>query len=319
MKINKIYFLLLFSILPLLSFHTTDKKITTTPQANNWMSFFGDNRPLHFISIPGTHDSGALHDGNTLGFTTYAKTQDYSIADQLNFGIRYLDIRCNYKDGEFKIYHGSVDQKQDFDDVLKTCRSFLAANPSETIIMSVKQEKSNITNNTYSQRFYQYTQAYPNLFYLGNKIPNLGKVRGKIVLVRRFISGDNFGINTYSNWPDNAIADVTNADKVNYYFQDVYKVQSNTTKFNQIKEVNDLSKKEQSMSRDNRKFYFNFTSGQLQGSSGNKIKNVSNVINPKILDYYAESENQNNYLGMVIVDFATANLARTIYMTNFNQ
>lgn len=56
------------------------------------MSQLDDNKRLSEMTIPGTHDSGTytLGDGPV---DSAAKCQTQSIAEQLNNGIRYLDIR----------------------------------------------------------------------------------------------------------------------------------------------------------------------------------------------------------------------------------
>jgi len=308
----------------LFSFQKREDKNTSIQyiEGKNWMSFIGDQRPLNFMSIPGSHDAGALYnyDLPIIGTVTYAQTQNKSIKDQLNFGVRFLDIRCkNDSNGNFQIFHGSTDQKQTFDSVLNTCKEFLKNNPSETIIMSVREENSSSGGDRFYKDFMAYSNKseYENLFYLDNYIPTLGEVRGKIVLIRRFYSESKCGINTYSSaiWPDNAMTSTINSDGVKFYFQDAYTVKSNAEKFQQIFDTNELSKDEKKLSRDKRMFYFNFTSGQT--GSGNKIKNVSNYINPKLIDYYMQSDNKNNFYGMVITDFMSADLASVIYMTNF--
>ena len=63
MKIHHKY-LVLVSLALIFSLLTLNNKMNINaqePQGKNWMSFIGDQRPLQFISIPGTHDSGALH------------------------------------------------------------------------------------------------------------------------------------------------------------------------------------------------------------------------------------------------------------------
>ncbi|WP_228453080.1 hypothetical protein [Chryseobacterium sp. CH1] len=73
-------------------------------QMNSWMAGLQDNISLSKISIPGTHDSGARIDAPVVSGT--AKTQDLSIAEQLNAGVRFLDIRCRHIDNSFTIIMG---------------------------------------------------------------------------------------------------------------------------------------------------------------------------------------------------------------------
>ena len=326
MKIHHKY-LVLVSLALIFSLLTLNNKMNINaqePQGKNWMSFIGDQRPLQFISIPGTHDSGALHNLSIKDiFTnkdivlTYAQTQNKTIVEQLEMGVRYLDIRCRFNNGKFEIYHGSVSQKQSFDDVIKACQKFLKENPSETIIMNIKEENSKTTNNTFSQRFVQYYYSYPNLFEIGNHIPKLGEVRGKIVVIRRFVSGDNIGIDAQSFWKDNTTFIAENKNGVQFYIQDNYKFNKNELKFDNFKKALEESGKEIKMNRGSRKLHLNFTSGQLDGASGSKIKAVSDYINPKLVSLFSQTQYQNSFNGIIITDFVNEDIARIIYETNF--
>lgn len=78
----------------------------------NWMTNLFNNengfpvRPLHQITIPGTHDAGCYIDhGNYFNFLS--RTQTETIGQQLTGGIRYFDIRpCKTGNNEFWTYHG---------------------------------------------------------------------------------------------------------------------------------------------------------------------------------------------------------------------
>ena len=54
------------------------------------MKNLSDNSKITEFSIPGTHDSGALLP------IPFAQTQKLSFANQLNNGIRFLDIRLRH-------------------------------------------------------------------------------------------------------------------------------------------------------------------------------------------------------------------------------
>lgn len=59
-----------------------------------WMKSLHDTLPVCKISIPGTHDSGAVKGGKML------KTQSVGISAQLQQGIRAFDIRLEKKNGK---------------------------------------------------------------------------------------------------------------------------------------------------------------------------------------------------------------------------
>lgn len=102
---------------------------------SSWMRDIPDNTRVTTLSIPGTHDSCSI-DG-PLGF---AKTQNLDLTDQLNTGIRFLDIRlAHYQDNLFA-HHNAVHMEKSWADILGICSDFLREYPTETILMSVKEE-----------------------------------------------------------------------------------------------------------------------------------------------------------------------------------
>ncbi|SCZ51531.1 MULTISPECIES: phosphatidylinositol-specific phospholipase C [Photorhabdus] len=161
---------------------------------NAWMGqLHDDNRLLSHITIPGTHESCAHRNISGL-----AKCQDLSVSDQLQLGIRYLDIRCHaetnnrgfvidgYKDRWiFEMHHGIINEYIVFDKVVIDCQNFLKANPSETILMSIKQEQSTEPDELFNAIFKHYKDKYSPLFHDDSQIPKLGDVRGKIVVISR--------------------------------------------------------------------------------------------------------------------------------------
>src|SRR5439155_23215825 len=125
---------------------------------------------------------------------------------------RFVDIRCRHIGDAFAIHHGSIYQNMNFDDVLNACFSFLTSNPGECIIMSVKEEYDPSNNTrTFEQTFDAYTAKNPTHWYLGDAVPTLGSVRGKIVLLRRFSAASTpKGIDA-TNWADNTTFTINNA------------------------------------------------------------------------------------------------------------
>ena len=84
---------------------------------------------LDELAIPGTHDSGA-----TLGGRRVA-CQDLPIGEQLSLGVRYLDIRVSLQRGRFGVHHNQWFQQLTLDEVLQTCRDFLAVHPTECLLL----------------------------------------------------------------------------------------------------------------------------------------------------------------------------------------
>jgi 1-phosphatidylinositol phosphodiesterase len=110
---------------------STDEIISNT----SWMGDIPDDVLVTALSIPGTHDSGCIE-----GPIGIAKTQNVDISEQLNAGIRFLDIRlAHYQDNLF-VHHDVIYMGKSYKDVLRICADFLAQHPTETILMSVREE-----------------------------------------------------------------------------------------------------------------------------------------------------------------------------------
>lgn len=102
----------------------------------SWMYDIPDETPLTALSLPGTHNSCCI--GGPFGF---AQTQDLDLPHQLLAGVRFLDIRlAHYQDNLF-VHHDLVDMEKCYSDILDICSDFLCRFPSETIIMSIKDER----------------------------------------------------------------------------------------------------------------------------------------------------------------------------------
>lgn len=81
------------------------------------MATLNNNKLISDITIPGTHDAMALHGGPA------AQCQAWSPMDQLEAGIRYLDLRVSGENLEIK--HGITYQHITFPEVIEKIKFFL--------------------------------------------------------------------------------------------------------------------------------------------------------------------------------------------------
>lgn len=103
---------------------------------SSWMRDISDDARVTALSIPGTHDTCSVD-----GLLGFGKTQNLDLLDQLNAGIRFLDIRLShYRDNLF-VHHDVVHMGKSYADVLDICTNFLTQYPSEAILLSVKNEE----------------------------------------------------------------------------------------------------------------------------------------------------------------------------------
>ncbi|WP_138429826.1 phosphatidylinositol-specific phospholipase C domain-containing protein [Fodinibius saliphilus] len=198
---------------------------------NNWLAGISDSKSIAEINLPGTHDSAAI---NTTVHTPYA-CHNMSITDQLNGGIRVLDVRLkvNKKDGKYKFItcHGDigsstgVNEYQSFPTLLDECKNFLNNNGSETVIMSLKiddwaghdGDQSNVL-----KALEKLLSSYPTA--TSKILPQLGDIRGKIFLYNRINDQLRFGAPV--RWPDatsGAYAKSYSNRSYKVYVQDKYK------------------------------------------------------------------------------------------------
>ena len=172
------------------------------PARADWMRFLPNNVEIRRMSIPGTHDSGAYKVRfamDNLGFQSVI-TQRLDLKNQLEAGIRFLDIRIGHIGGEFRIYHIATDLDQNFDQVLATLNDFLFRHPDETVLMRVQMERKENEQGTFESVFLGYYGKYKDRFanYFDGDSPTLGQVRGKIVLLQEFAASKYYGLKYHS-------------------------------------------------------------------------------------------------------------------------
>ncbi|PNY25091.1 1-phosphatidylinositol phosphodiesterase [Tolypocladium capitatum] len=164
-------------------------------RANNprWMGRLPDAASLTALSIPGTHDTMTYGvrgpDVQTL------QCQNWNLSTQMEAGLRYFDIRARLRDDELHIYHGSGYTGFNLADVLYDMFDFLDENPSEAIVMRLKEEGKPIGHDntlTFEEAFNQYLLSMPRADYrlavynASAPIPTLGALRSKIFLLQNF-------------------------------------------------------------------------------------------------------------------------------------
>src|SRR5262249_12066678 len=133
-----------------------------------------------------------------------AKCQSLTLQEQLDAGIRFIDIRVKQDthDGkpDFGIYHGKTNLNWSglwfSSDIVAVCNQFLVDHPTETILMSVKDEWGSTTD--FEQNLKLHLTSDNCL--LTTFVPALQQARGKIVLFRRYEFG-TAGIPAWKDWP----------------------------------------------------------------------------------------------------------------------
>ncbi|KAF2808438.1 PLC-like phosphodiesterase [Mytilinidion resinicola] len=187
----------------------------------SWMKDLKDSTPLSALSIPGTHNTPTHYKA-----LPSVRCQAVSPKAQLENGIRFFDIRVQPENpadpanDALILVHGvfpiSLTGTKHLRALITTTLAFLAANPSETLIMSLKREGTGAsTDAQLATILHTHYATSPALWYTAPRIPTLGAARGKIVLVRRFAlppelqalnDGRGWGLNA-ENWAYNTAHD----------------------------------------------------------------------------------------------------------------
>lgn len=237
------------------------------------MNDVDDDTNIARLSIPGTHNSAACHTA-----LPSVQCQGGSVTDQLENGVRFLDIRCGklfLTEGEeakdLQVIHGKFPVKLPFPEkvssVLDEVYEFLHNNSSETVIVSLKQEGTDDWDNDNDEFanciWDRYIDECKDNWYLNNDLPKLGDARGKAILFRRFgvkdeDKADNFGFDAHY-WKYNT----TNDDRGIFAVQDFCEIEDVSAIDNKIEYVSSFVKHaiEYNLTDSDPKLFINFGSG----------------------------------------------------------
>ncbi len=270
----------------------------------DWMKYINNDKYLSEITIPGTHDCGAdLHTSAQGTLTNLTIAQDFRIANQLMLGVRWFDIRLNDDDGTMTVFHGPYYLHKNFNDLIRPTLDFLTAHPTETVVFMIKQEHSNRGDDAFANGVMGYLNwSYPDRFWMGDYIPTLGDVRGKVVIVRQFWGTHGYEMGLPLMWNDNTTGSFGSTGGYEYvYVQDHYSL--NTVSLDtKISEIKACLSKAHTEPYPERCYYLNFTSGE-QDVQGTSLEYIASVINPAINSFLLSGTIWHN-VGVVFVNFA---------------
>ena len=161
----------------------------------NWMQHLDDSRTVASLSIPGAHDA-ATGEGMIM-VAGFGKTQELTLDELWNSGVRAFDLRPAVKGEELHIYHGPIRTRISFGKALEILCNKLAEHPTEFAIVLMREE-SDSENSTERALWPQAVgKAIENT---GDKAATfspamkVGDARGKIIFIsRNAYSGCNRG------------------------------------------------------------------------------------------------------------------------------
>lgn len=165
----------------------------------NWMAELPDGAFLYTLSIPGSHDTMTGEGFITASDAYHSQTQTVSLENQIEKGIRALDLRTGIRNNKLWCFHGTDATKKSFDDAFTTLCNFLDRHPSEFFIIHLLPGKKGLLSDYTIDEFKPYLNALVSDSRFKNYIipftPSLqmAHLRGKIVLLPRydFVNWDN--------------------------------------------------------------------------------------------------------------------------------
>ena len=334
------------SIFPVSSYaYNESQTLLSNVSTSDWMSVIRDDTYLTEITVPGTHDSCArkFHNEDAFGVMSgISKCQNLNITEQLDAGIRFLDVRCecDASSHSIKTVHGSTDcwNGDDYyylDYVFQDVYNWLYWHPSETVFISIKEDDgdagaANFTTSVFeyihgyrsndNRYFYGSDYVWQDHWYVGKAVPHLGDVRGKCVLFNRFDqiinttvpsladqSGQKIKWGDYSStsWEDPVYVNLKNSySDLTFHVQDHYKWSTDNKKA--------ATQAMLSLGHYRGEYYINFSSTVSDSTIPNP-QDLSKKVNP---GYYSYTYEKTKPSGIFAMDFATSDLARCIILNN---
>jgi 1-phosphatidylinositol phosphodiesterase len=235
---------------------------------NNWMSAIDDRTNITNMAIPGTHDSGAF-EYCLAAPATQAHEDTRNIRNQLDIGVRSLDIRCGQntgwlRDNDYYIYHGPFGFNTTIKSVITTVADFLTDNPTEFVILVLKQENGSVDISNAINKIVKDE--------LGNKLykhrdrepvwPQLLALRGKALVLNRLkssrtggLNGGHYDVGGWAGNPDRLVIQIPHS-QLQVVLQDKWSMPS----FSEKKSVISGLLHQAFMYSDPRRLYLNFMS-----------------------------------------------------------
>lgn len=111
----------------------------------NWMSVVKDDKKLVYMTIPGTHDATTYNVQDELAFA--ARSQEKSLSQQWDCGVRAFDLRMRKEAFTSYMYHDFISCNMIFEDALKEIWNKVKANPKEGAVVILCPEGNGFVNN----------------------------------------------------------------------------------------------------------------------------------------------------------------------------
>lgn len=281
--------------------------------ADDWMGRISDETYLSQVSIPGVHDAGTGHGfkgWSVLVGDATARTQDLTLTELWNAGVRAFDLRPTVDGNSLPIYHGIIQTALTMEDAVQTLCGLLDAHPTETAIIIMRHESDHDEGSSeWGPLMNNLLTSEPVKSHAVNFTPTLKmkNVRGKLLILSRdsyattpvgaYVTGWNFS-DQLEEQKNGRIARGTNS--ATCYIQDYYDCTGDggvATKWNSI---NTLVRFTAEQNTSTRIWAINHTSGYTANASSDGNRNNAAAQNKALAGWLQEHCGPT---GIVVMDF----------------
>jgi len=292
-------------------------------KADDWMGRIPDNSYLYQLSIPGAHDAGTGHGVNNVyvivSGETYARTQDKTLTEMWNSGVRAFDLRPCVDGQRLRIHHGIVSTNLYLDDALSTLCSLLDEHPTEMAFVLLRHETEGDDNSSeWNGMMANLLASEPVKSHAANFTPlaKMKDMRGKLLVLSRseYASTPTGGF--IRGWNSSSVFDdqkkgviVGRSSQATCYIQDFYECAADGAKETKRQSVLTLLRFTTEGNTNARIWAINHTSGYSKTASifGNEVstsdgyRDNAATQNQAVIDFLAEHSGP---AGLVMMDYA---------------
>lgn len=282
----------------------------------DWMSRLPDTVKVCRVSIPGTHDSGTAG----VGILTrhYARTQQLSIAEQWDAGIRFFDLRPKIEDGTLRIYHGPANCHLGFEEALLIIKRELEQHPTEFCVVMTNSAGGGLEGVDMTMDLINTLFDIKMLAQFNAKM-TVADMRGRVLFIHRDYrtNGRDWPGTVVFGWPGNGsshhVRMMSSQEKsavlwAQDYFTDGGKGNYQDTKWDKV-----ASLVGEFASAPDGVWCINHASGYTGSGISTNIKRNAKTTNVRLLEYLG---NHKNPVGIVPMDFPAQELIDAIIFLN---
>lgn len=291
--------------------------------ADDWMARVSDDTYVSQLSIPGTHDAGTGHGfygGLDFFGDSFARTQDKTITEQWESGIRAFDLRPCVDGSELRINHGIIQTQLTLRDALTTLCSLLDKHPTEMAIVIIRHEtEGDDNNNSWNSMMVSLLGSEPVKSHAADftALATMGNMRGKLLILSRdayastptggFITGWSHS-SAFSSQKSGRIKG-RGSSQTTCYIQDFYECTADGAKETKRQSILTLMAYSAEKNTSKRLWVINHTSGYSLTTSffgstlatSDGYRDNAATQNQAVIDWLAEHTGPT---GLVMMDFA---------------